>query len=165
MATNTIRQRRFPSHWTLRQRIYFYMGPADPETGCRNWQGRKRLDGAGEFKMGGTHIKAHRAVWIIERGPIPKGKCVRQSCRNHACGEIEHLFLGTYAEISADKVRDGRQSRGETHGTAKLTEAQALQVFRMPGTHRSIASVFGVGKTIVGAIKAKKKWRHMHPVL
>lgn len=46
-----------------------------------------------------------RVVWIDQKGAIPSGSFVDQTCRNRRCINIEHLRLQTQAENSADVFR------------------------------------------------------------
>jgi len=54
---------------------------------------------------------AHRLAWAKARGPIPAGMFVCHHCDNPACINVEHLFLGTPADNTADMVRKGRQAK------------------------------------------------------
>jgi hypothetical protein len=61
-------------------------------------------------------VKAHRLAWSLANGPIPDGLHVLHHCDNPPCCETDptesypegHLFLGTPADNSADKVAKGR---------------------------------------------------------
>jgi DNA invertase Pin-like site-specific DNA recombinase len=54
--------------------------------------------------------------------------------------------------------------RGGKHGRAKITEEQARDVLRRIAsgeTHRSIAKLYGVGRTTVTAIARGNNWAHL----
>lgn len=67
----------------------------DPVTGCWIWQGRTSgAEGRGRAGRGhgyprvdidGGTMAAHRAMWIIENGPIPPRKQLDHECRNRLC--------------------------------------------------------------------------------
>jgi hypothetical protein len=62
-------------------------------------------------------------------------------------------------------IRPELCSRGERHGMAKLNE-QAIREIRALGdagdlTHRQIAALYGVGKTVVTRAIARQSWRHV----
>lgn len=66
-----------------------------PETGCWVWQGRTSgSPGRGRSGRGhsyprldfdGGTMAAHRAMWILEHGPIPPRKQLDHRCRTRLC--------------------------------------------------------------------------------
>lgn len=55
-------------------------------------------------------------------------------------------------------------ARGEATGTAKLTEADVVEIRRMAASgylHREIASIFGVGRKAVTKIVNRQRWAHV----
>ena len=73
-----------------------------------------------------TKWRVTRLIWTVKKGPILGDKWVLHTCDNPACININHLFLGTAADNTADMIAKGRwksdpyvaQRRKET--TAKL---------------------------------------------
>ena len=49
-----------------------------------------------------------RKAWIRANGPIPDGMCVLHTCDNFLCVNIDHLYLGTYKQNTADMFERGR---------------------------------------------------------
>jgi HNH endonuclease len=107
-------------------------------------------------------LLGHRVSHVLHIGPIPNGLCVLHRCDVRPCTNPGHLFLGTKADNSDDKIAKGRQPRGETHHWAKLTQAQAdlMRAIRSAwGTPmQDIADVFGVSRALVSLVLANKIW-------
>ena len=61
----------------------------------------------------------------------------------------------------ADTMRDGTKVNGARVGTAKLTEAQVLEIRAAAGTHKQIGERYGVCRQTVGLIRNRKLWAHL----
>lgn len=114
--------------------------------GCWIWCGGDFSYGYGAFSYNNQNRPAHRISWFLYRGEIPKGMMVCHRCDQPLCVNPEHLFLGTQRDNMADKVRKGRQARGESHGMSKLTDWEVMQIKGVKGfrTAKDIASEFGI---------------------
>lgn len=143
--------------------------------GCWPWTAAKLRGGYGQFNPGISEgrrmVKAHRVSWALTNGPIPSGEghhgiCVCHRCDVRACVNPAHLFLGTQAENVRDRDAKGRRvnMRGEAHGMAKLTEADAKTVIALISLrerYRDIASRFGVTRHCVKRIASGRSWAHL----
>lgn len=110
--------------------------------------------------------RAHRHTYATLIQPIPAGLDVCHHCDNPPCVRPSHLFTGTDADNSADKVRKGRRNdaRGERNGSAKMTAAKVLEMRRLARegmTQWAIARRFGVGQSQVSRIIQRNLWAHI----
>lgn len=66
----------------------------DEATGCWIWQRGKTTAGygmSGERDRHGNRLYAHRAIYLRERGPIPKNWQLHHLCETPACVNPDHL--------------------------------------------------------------------------
>lgn len=81
----------------------------DPRTGCWLFQGFLHPKaGYGEFCYRGKKMRAHRAAYIIFKGPIPDGFDVCHSCDVRRCLNPDHLWAGTNEQNLHDASDKGR---------------------------------------------------------
>lgn len=124
---------RTPKPWQER-----FWPKVEKSDGCWLWVGAKDRKGYGKLQIGTLknpkYVTASRLSYEIANGPIPPGRNVLHSCDTPPCVNPEHLFLGSYADNAADKVAKGRQSRGENHPWAKLTNDQVRELRAMDWT-------------------------------
>lgn len=130
--------------------------------GCFEWTGCKTQHGYGSFYFDGWKA-SHRVSWMIHHGKVPKGLCVLHRCDNPSCVRESHLFLGTHKENMLDKVRKGRQTRGENINLARLTEPQVLEIRKLKGvvSQLKIAEMFKTNRTNVWYIQTYRTWKHV----
>lgn len=156
-----------PPGRSARERFQHFLGPKDPITKCVPWIGAKQSTGYGVFKVDGSMILAHRLAWEFANGPIPEGLYVLHDCDHPNCCNPGHLQTGTNADNRADCCRKGRQSKGEKHGltlrgekngSAKLTEAQVLDIFASTESGVDLAARYGVSQATISAICTGKTW-------
>lgn len=154
-----------PRGASLEAKLARYSEPYVPGR-CQLWL-RSTRNGYGQVFWQGRIIYTHRAAWECERGAIPDGMCVLHRCDNPPCRNIDHLFLGTHADNTADKVAKRRYAgggpRGEMSSFAKLTEIEILEI-RAVATdvpQRVIAATYRVHQTTVSKIRSGKTWAHL----
>ena len=120
-----------------------------PFSGCWLWTGALKTGGYGDFWLFGKVTGAHRASYLMHKGPIPENAEVCHHCDVRCCVNPAHLFLGTWSDNMKDAANKGRlQHRG-----AKLTNKQADEIRRshLPGV--DLAAKFGVSQNIISRIR------------
>ena len=130
---------------------------------CWLWTGAlDREGGYGQFGLAGKTEYTHRLIWLHCYGTIDDGLVVRHQCRNRNCCNPDHLELGTQAQNSHDKIRDGTTNRGEKHGMAKLTANQVLQIRARAMEFPSIlVQEFGISRSSITDIINRITWKHV----
>lgn len=68
------------------------------EPACWDWNGCHNSRGYGITYRNGKQVLAHRAVYEMERGPIPHGLTIDHLCRNKGCVNPAHMEPVTQAE-------------------------------------------------------------------
>lgn len=152
----------------LVDRFFRYVGARTPG-GCILWTGPAIEHGYGCLSDSGPkkkrHVLASHIAYELFYGPVPNGLHVLHKCDNPPCVAPSHLFVGTNADNIADKLAKGRQSRGESHGFARLTEAKVREIRKRYATggvfQHQLASEYGVSRGTVQYIVEGKTWRHV----
>jgi hypothetical protein len=152
------------------EKILRSVGEPDPATGCREWTRARMGAGYGNVFVGGRMIGAHRAVYELAHGPIPEGMQVCHTCDNPPCCNVDHLFLGTAADNTLDKVKKGRASgpQGRSNPLTRLTPEQVVSIrqahkpqWNGPHSYAGLARQYGVSKsTIAGAVQGRS-WAYI----
>ncbi len=151
----------------------------EPNTGCWLWMGSVGNGGYGVIQVDKKQIRAHRAAWLLMRGPVPDGLLVCHRCDNPLCVNVEsHCFLGTAKENAEDckakgrlgkrgmdrgwwDANPGRAPRGERNGQAKLTRLAVIEIryrYAAGETMAGLAQAFTVGYGTVWAIIRGDNW-------
>jgi hypothetical protein len=118
-------------------------------------------DEGGSVKIWGIH----RLVAFAFLGPCPSALIVRHGPKGSLCNEVENLSYGTYAENTADRLRDGTACRGSKSPCSKLTETQVLEIFNAKLTkdfkRRQLAELYSVSEATIKSIRAGNNWKHL----
>ncbi len=136
-----------------------------PELGaCHVWTGALHSSGYGSFRMKKTE-RAHRVAFFLSHGKWPDPCCLHK-CDNPKCVRPDHLFEGTLVVNNADRDAKGRFvfSRGESHGSAKLSESEVLAIIAIAASGKSqrvIAKRFGCSQQNINKIIRRKTWCHL----
>jgi hypothetical protein len=139
-------------------------------TDCLIWPKGKTGKGYGEVYLCGVAMPAHRLVYWIYFGPIPKGMWVLHKCDNPPCVNPNHLFLGTPKDNSVDAWTKGRlvpppTGPGELNPRARLSASQVLEIRRRYSAggvlQEELAKEFGVTPITISKITTRTNWRHL----
>lgn len=118
-------------------------------------------------------IYAHRAAWILFRGPIPEGKMVLHICPSGSCPHCvnpDHLEIGDGHRNMQQMTAEGSNRfskvsygcKGELHGNAKLTWAIVQQIRSeftgQRGQQRLLCAKFGVAENSMSKILRNVQW-------
>lgn len=131
----------------------------EPNSGCWLWPTGKRY---GQFWYGGRAMSAHRAAWLLLRGPIPDGLQVLHRCDMPPCVNPAHLFLGTQLVNRRDAMEKGRVASGERVGNAILTVGLADEIRALHGAGHgptAIGKRLGLKRVTVSAVTTGRNWR------
>lgn len=130
---------------------------------CIAWPFNRNSAGYGAVWIDGKKRPVHRVVCARAHGepPTPEHEAAHSCGNGHlGCINRKHLCWKTAVENAADKLTHGTDGRGEKNTSAKLTESDVLEIRRLRGieTQRSVAAMFGVGRTTVGMIQCRRNW-------
>lgn len=115
------------------------------DAGCLEYDGARNRDGYPWLRNGDGVGFGHRLAWSIKNGPIPHGMFICHSCDNPACVNVDHLFLGSPAENSADMVAKGRSSKKASR-PRRFSDGDIKRMrdlCNLGATKTSVAKLFG----------------------
>jgi hypothetical protein len=130
---------------------------------CLTWPFSDDGHGYGCLKIKGKTVRVSRYICTLVRGTPPTaGHEAAHNCGKGHLGCITpgHLEWKTSVENKADKLIHDTHNRGERHGKAKLTDANALQIMAMKGVESQyeLAKRFGVSQKTVSEIHHGRRW-------
>lgn len=135
-----------------------------PEAGCWLWTGALTGSGYGNVQFNGRLTMAHRAAWIMAKGPIPKGMFVCHTCDVKTCINPAHLFLGSPLDNQRDMIAKGRDLIGRRKRSDKirmLTDDQARHIISSPLSLAKLGQQFGVHRGTIQQIKSRRTYKHL----
>lgn len=107
----------------------------------------------------------HHIVLEAFVGNRPDGMETRHLDGNRTNNSLPNLCWGTPLENGKDRTRHGTawgpSMKGVSNPRAKLTEGDVVQIRRMEGSCDRLAALFGVSRTLITLIRARKIWRHI----
>jgi len=131
------------------------------EAGCWVWRFSVTNQGYPSLTHNNERVKGHRLAYRTFVGPIPEGAHVLHRCDNRRCINPDHLRLGTNADNVLDRNSRGRQARGESSGSARITESD-VRLIRSSGlTNRELGEMLGLARHTVCGIRNGRSWKHV----
>jgi hypothetical protein len=110
-------------------------------------------------------VNAHRAMLeLITDETFDRNMHACHSCNNRWCVNPNHLYWGTAQENANHRVSTGVDSKGTNNAAAKLTENDVRYIRSVPAAYGRItelANQFGVYKSTIKKVRARKTWRHV----
>jgi len=117
-------------------------------------------------------VLAHRLAWEKMYGLVPDGLAVLHRCDVPSCVNVEHLFLGTWADNNHDRDAKGRTARGPKTNSplVKITQAKADRIRELAvylrnengrlvrDGRKQIALTLGISERIVKSVLAGESW-------
>jgi len=132
---------------------------------CWEWRGHLSSSfGYGRLRFNGVAWDTHILSWKIHNGDIPKGMCICHTCDNPACVNPNHLFMGSYAQNSADMKAKNRHAFGEKNGMSKLSNKEVLSIrkdLKAGVSSILLAKQYGVHPNHILRIKRNESWKNV----
>lgn len=123
---------------------------------CLTWPFAFYPSGYGQINFQGRPRNAHRVMCIVAHGEAPFDKAdAAHSCGNGhlGCCNPKHLSWKTHAANMADCEIHGTVARGEKYPASKVSDADALKIYKDSRSNADIAKAYGVHRKLVYGIK------------
>lgn len=137
-------------------------GPDD----CWEWKAHTHR-GYGTFQFRHRPMRAPRIAYAFSHGEVPLGWLVCHRCDNPSCVNSAHLFLGSHADNSRDKISKNRYGvllRGEKRAFSKLKPENIREMRRLTKEgflQKELAQIYRVSKGTIHKILSGKRWTHV----
>jgi hypothetical protein len=119
------------------------------------------------WKLNGKHryVYLHQVIAELMYGERPDNLETRHMDDNKRNNYPSNIRYGTVRENFADRKRNGRGARGEKMGSAKLTEAQVIEIRKDIAcglmSLRAIGRKYGVHCPAIMDIRDRRTWAHV----
>jgi hypothetical protein len=156
-----------PAALSEEERTLRFWGRVDQSGGpasCWPWRGARNPSGYGVVRKRNPRRQeyAHREAYFLTHMSLPGGAHVLHRCDNPTCCNPAHLRIGTAGDNMCEKVARGRASRGENHGSSKLSEQQVEEIrCRYAAgdvTQKELAQEFCVGQMTICRAVLRRSW-------
>lgn len=148
---------------SLKERLYGKIERV-PESGCWVFMGKLDANGYGMLSStradGKKYWKAHRLSYEEHAGAIPEGKEVAHRCNIRCCINPQHLYAATHRQNIDDRMRTGKQYRGEEASWSKVTEQQVREFLAGNERPDDWAKRVGISRAQAYRIRSGEAWKH-----
>jgi hypothetical protein len=104
-------------------------------------------------------VLLHRIVLEAFVGPCPDGCQAGHGAGGKLDNRLANLRWRTLHENNfTDKIRDGKDARGEKHGASKLTQGEVKAIRADCRSCSEIAKDYGIHPRYVSLIRRRKRW-------
>jgi hypothetical protein len=131
------------------------------EKECWEYRGWIGEHGYGVIKIIDSNWLAHRVSYTLFYGHISPDLVIRHKCDNKSCVNPYHLETGTQQDNVMDCVIRNRTAKGSKNGRAKITEQQAMDIFKDTRSYVQISKDYPITKDMVSRIKMGIAWGHV----
>jgi hypothetical protein len=161
-----------PSYWVTDKGRIFSCKRKKPHQMSTYYDGRgskRGIKDKGYEKVGlstetrkSKRFAVHILVWEAFNGRRPEGMQVCHNDGDNRNNTLSNLRLDTRKNNCADRRKHGTENLGEKCGTSKLTNEQALEIYRRAWSGKEkladIAREFDVRPNTISAIKNGQNW-------
>lgn len=129
------------------------------ESGCMEYTGCVQSNGYARATVNRKAAGAHRHVYELMHGPIPKGIDICHKCDNRKCINPEHLFAGSRLDNMKDAAVKGRTASGFRLPHTVLKESDFPKIVEMAKAGMKYADIgkrFGICRQRASVIARTK---------
>ena len=125
----------------------------DSPESCWEWLGTvNSKTGYGKKTVHGKNILAHRWIYELLLGPIPRGLVINHKCRNRKCVNPHHLEI-------TDQAGNCRDGKGTKLTKDQVNEIQKSKLNKKWGDGAKLAKKFNVSGALIHDIWNGRAWR------
>lgn len=132
-------------------------------TPCWDWTAGTDCRGRGCFRISRKIVRyGYQVAWFLTYGEWSELPLLH-ACDRPSCCRPDHLRKGTQKENMQDMAAKGRAPRklGEKNNRSVLKEHQVIEILSSELTVSQLARDYGVGRSTVACIKARRTWVHI----
>lgn len=149
------------------------LAKVDKTETCWLWKGCKTNTGYGMIRIAGKTKLVHRISYELHVGKIPTGLHILHRCDTPLCCNPGHLYPGTDADNTADRLSRGRGATGsrcharkpiygEAAHNSRLKEVDVIYIREQAALGVSagdLGTMFGIHSATISCIVRGKKWK------